>query len=236
MADFLGGLIGAGTSLLGGLLNRSSTQSANNQAADQAALNRQMQLDFAKKGIRWRVADAKAAGIHPLYALGASTQSYSPVAFAPEADHDLGRGLADMGQDISRAIDSTRTSFERTAARQQTMLALKNFELRNELLGAQIAKLRQSGPPMAGGPDLMIGGQPIAQDPHTTDAQTFENRYGELSDWLYGPRVWYQDLKETQRKYPTLTHDMARRKFGQPPAWLSRAATEFSRWTDSKGW
>lgn len=42
--------------------------------------NIQQQREFAQKGIRWRVSDAKKAGIHPLFALGANTASFSPVA------------------------------------------------------------------------------------------------------------------------------------------------------------
>jgi len=40
--------------------------------------NIQLQKDFAQHGIRWRVEDAKAAGIHPLAAVGAAGASYSP--------------------------------------------------------------------------------------------------------------------------------------------------------------
>lgn len=38
------------------------------------------QREFAKHGIRWRVEDAIAAGIHPLAALGVNTASGSPVS------------------------------------------------------------------------------------------------------------------------------------------------------------
>ena len=45
--------------------------------------NRRAQEDFAKKGIRWRVADAEAAGLHPLAALGAQPAAAQPVPSAP---------------------------------------------------------------------------------------------------------------------------------------------------------
>jgi hypothetical protein len=43
------------------------------------AANQRMQYDFAKKAIRWRAADAKVAGLHPLAVLGVSPSSASPV-------------------------------------------------------------------------------------------------------------------------------------------------------------
>lgn len=110
------------------------------------------QNNFAQQGIRWRVADAQAAGIHPLYALGANLPTYSPVNYY-EGNNDTGVAshLANFGQDISRAIDSTRTHGERVTARSDALhaLQLERGALENELLRAQIAKLQaaQVGPP-----------------------------------------------------------------------------------------
>lgn len=36
------------------------------------------QKEFAQHGVRWRVEDAKAAGVHPMYALGASGAAFAP--------------------------------------------------------------------------------------------------------------------------------------------------------------
>ena len=41
--------------------------------------NYDMQKEFAQMGIQWRVADAKAAGLHPLAALGAAPAHASPM-------------------------------------------------------------------------------------------------------------------------------------------------------------
>ena len=46
---------------------------------DSERKNRNLQEDFAKKGIGWRVADAKQAGLHPLAALGASTSQPAAI-------------------------------------------------------------------------------------------------------------------------------------------------------------
>lgn len=74
------------------------------------AVHEQMdaQREFAQMGIRWKVDDAKAAGIHPLYALGAQTHSYSPVSVGGG-----GNWLGEMGQDISSAIARQQSQEER---------------------------------------------------------------------------------------------------------------------------
>lgn len=58
--------------------------------------NYNAQKEFAQMGIRWKVADAKAAGIHPLYALGANTVSFSPSYIEGGTDNALSR----MGQNL----------------------------------------------------------------------------------------------------------------------------------------
>lgn len=64
--------------------------------------NEDMQREFATHGIRWRVEDAKAAGLHPLSALGATGASASPSA-APLFD----------GQNLSRSLSASQTPGER---------------------------------------------------------------------------------------------------------------------------
>lgn len=116
-----------------------------------------LQKQFAQKGIQWKVNDAKAAGIHPLYALGAQTHSYAPSTVG-----DAGPLVAQAGQDISRAIDTTRTSSQKVDAYTKTVqaLSLRKMGLENELLSAQIAKINQTmSPPMAGADRMLVDGQ-----------------------------------------------------------------------------
>lgn len=210
----LGSLISAGTSILGGLLG-------NNSAKKAADREYERQKEFAQSGITWKVEDAKKAGIHPALALGAQPASYSPSAYTG----DLGSSIASAGQDISRAIDTTRTSSSRADAFTTTMqkLSLEKAGLENEYLASQIAKVKQQiGPPMAG-TDYAIPGQtgsgiPIFHGANTpqfttnlrafgtdiipserfSDAQSFEDRYGEMSDFLAGPAIaisdWYKNM------------------------------------------
>ncbi|MEM2002468.1 MAG: hypothetical protein QXT77_07485 [Candidatus Methanomethylicaceae archaeon] len=122
-------IIGAAASIGGRLLDGRSQRQA-------AKMNYRHQKEFAQHGIRWKVEDAKAAGLHPLAALGAQTTSYSPV--------HVGTDFAGMGQDISRAIDATRTGGEKQDA-VLSSLAVERAGLENELLRAQIAKVRGAG-------------------------------------------------------------------------------------------
>lgn len=150
----LGPLISAGANLIGGIFGQSSS-------AKQAERQMDLQVDMAKRGVRWRVADAKAAGIHPLAALGAQTASFSPI---PITGNDFGAGIAAAGQDISRAIDSTRSGTEQAGAVQKTIndLTIQRMGLENQLLSDQIARARQpgSGPPMPSAPNrYLIDGQ-----------------------------------------------------------------------------
>jgi len=131
-----------GSSILGGM----AASDAAKAQAQQAQANIDMQKEFAQQGIRWKVEDAKAAGIHPLYALGANTTAFSPVVTGDV--YGPSRAMADMGQDITRAIHSTRTQSERASTTAQA-LQLQNMELQNQLLQAQIAKLNQPGTPPA---------------------------------------------------------------------------------------
>lgn len=143
----------------------SATQKANqaNIAAQEAANRKseafrdqdfQRQEHFAKHGIQWRAQDAAAAGIHPLYALGASTPTFSPSPVSVgsptiAADTSMGSAVASMGQDIGRAINSTRTADQRDAAYVKTVqdLSLQKMGLENTLLASQIKRLQVNDNP-----------------------------------------------------------------------------------------
>lgn len=73
--------------------------------------DRELQRDFARHGLRWRVEDAKEAGVHPLAALGLPLHGGQPVSVG---DQDT---FSKMGQDISRAVDAGSTSVEREQLR-----------------------------------------------------------------------------------------------------------------------
>lgn len=160
MDPVTGSIIGAGAGLLGnifgGIMSSGNAQSANAQAAANMERQYQMQKEFAQQGIRWKVADAQAAGIHPLFALGGSTASYSPSA-VPIQTSQTPEYLSRMGQDVSRAMAATSTAPERTLTNFEKARQLQELErgqLQNDSLRLQIqsqqARLSapQIGPPM----------------------------------------------------------------------------------------
>lgn len=196
----LGSLISAGSSLLGGLFGKSSADKANKFAKDSA-----------QKSIQWRVADAKKAGVSPIYALGAPTMSVGGMI----GESPLGNALSDMGQNIGRAVNAT-TSSQGRFDEQLRQLQLKRASLENDLLASQIANLNQAGRmPAAPGTGSIIPGQgdvPLieAKPPSRTshfvtptgkvvktyalpDAQVYQDRYGEVAENIYGVRNWLYD-------------------------------------------
>lgn len=139
-----------------------------------------MQKEFAQSGVRWRVEDAKAAGLHPLAAVGAAGANYSPVASVgvgtPSSagpsggggsggSVDIGAALSNMGQGLGRAVSATQSKESRvmdfySMRRQQQ--ELERGDLQNALLASQLARQQvdQVGPGMptnvGGGPGYVI--------------------------------------------------------------------------------
>lgn len=164
----LGG-IGQAAGGIGGLFNQGSSRVDNssfyqNWRNDDMAFAREQfnyQKQLAESGIRMRVADAKAAGLHPLAALGASGTSITPISVGGgySVDHggssrgsDIGSSLANMGQGIGRAVAATQSkeermqsAYEMTVQRQQ--IASNDLDL--QIKAAQLSRLTQQvGPGM----------------------------------------------------------------------------------------
>lgn len=217
-------LVAAGASLAGGLLGNSANKKA--RAREYA-----QQKEFAQSGIQWKVEDAKKAGIHPLYAMGANTVSYAPQSVGGQ-DFSF---LSDAGQNIGRAMDATRSNPAKANALALTasQVQLEGLQLDNEIKRAQLASAvaltRQSANP--GLPSVLtsadVVGMPGQGDspqvdadrftdpqlstslreagirqpvnPNWSDAQTFQDRYGEIMENVYGIANLFAD-KHYQRK------------------------------------
>lgn len=148
-------LIGAGSSLFGGMLGKKD-------AKQQRQQEYQAQKEFAQHGVRWRVEDAKAAGLHPLYALGAQTPTYSPSF---QTGSPMGQAVADAGQHISRSVAATQTAQER----EQNALGLEllrsqigETDARRDYYLSEAARARQANGqaatfPMAEGGGVTVG-------------------------------------------------------------------------------
>lgn len=240
----LGDLISAGARIWGGIEDRKAAEKAQQLQLLQAERNEALQREFAQNGIRWKVEDANRAGIHPLFALGANTIAGNPVALGDVARPSMADTMGEAGQDISRAINATRTSKERTSAVEKTAtsLQLKNFELKNELLAAQVAKLKAStNPPMPTGNDksiidgqstdirfkqddpserkpIGIEGRKWGQTPGWGPAEDVESEYGDIAQEVYGMGrlardAWF-NLTESQKVQAALS--WAHKNVGKP--------------------
>lgn len=218
----LGDLISAGVKLLGGYLGDKATEKNNaaNLAAqrEMAERNEALQREFATSGIQWKVKDAESAGIHPLYALGANTVSYSPQSLGggSSASTGLSSALADTGQDISRAIRATSSDQDRAYNDTMKKLNLRKAGLENDLLASQIAKNSGAavGPGMPTGlsaglvpeakkfedrPALAHGHNGIVRtDPTLSNAEDFEKRYGDeslaskaIGNYIFARDAWH---------------------------------------------
>lgn len=161
----LGQAAGGAAGLFGGGSNNSGYWQQLGIMREQA----QLQREFAQNGIQWRVQDAKAAGIHPLYALGGSGATYSPsgISVGGGTGSDLGRDLANMGQGLGRAVAAASSKEDRADAAYQSQMRIMGLErasLENRLLETQIAASQgalmraQVGPGIPTGPSL--GGIP----------------------------------------------------------------------------
>lgn len=140
-----GGIASAVGSVVGGVLGLQGQKQSAANAQKLNQLNYEHQKEFAQNGIRWKVADTKAAGLHPLAALGASTAQYTPAtAIGDSPDWSF---LADAGQSIGRAVDAKRTQEERVEQqkKQDAAFALKaeNQKAENDLIRAQTASIQQ---------------------------------------------------------------------------------------------
>lgn len=182
-----GGIASAAGSVVGGLISNAGRKD-NSEAL--AQMNYEHQKEFAQNGIRWKVADAKAAGIHPLAALGATTTSFTPGYVGGESGGQDYSWLADAGQGIGRAVEAGLSRKERAdmqAKREQAAdldMQTKQAQLEGVQLDNQARKLdmvrqmaqdaersyihQQLGPNFPGSPTLIDGQGDSARDTYPT--------------------------------------------------------------------
>lgn len=112
----IGSFLGGASDLFGGIFGGKSSKKI-------AKENLRLQKEAFYNGITHRVADAKNAGVHPLFALGANVNSPAPVSAGDDHSAGIGNGLREMGQSISRSTWATRTQEEREKALFESTLA-----------------------------------------------------------------------------------------------------------------
>lgn len=210
---------------IGGLAGSALSGLFGNKAADKQA---KLQTQFAKNAIQWKVEDAKKAGVHPLAALGATTSSYAPVTVG-------GGDFTQAGQSLGRALDAHMDVTERTVAKLAVEKAgLENDYLRAQIASVR-GRLNQTSQPAPPGPGTryVLDGQGetalpalwskieppqstthvntpfgrVLARPGVSDAQTYEDRWGEGADWIGGAANFAADALHTgnvaiERRWP----------------------------------
>lgn len=173
--DFIGGLFNAGTSMW-------NTGQTNKQAKKMAATT-----------VQTRVADARAAGINPLAALG---YSGSQPSLAVGDLSPIGNSLKQMGQDTDRAEGAAAKQQDRDFIVKRNQLELQRLGLENQLLGSKIRQIDSPGnpppipehkvvPPQVTKTYRMFGFD-MVPNPWFSDAQTLEDRGGDYAGGVIG--------------------------------------------------
>lgn len=117
LGTIAGSLISAAANIFGG-------NAAADAQKEAAALDFKRQMMFAQNQIQWRSEDAKAAGIHPLAALGMGGSQYTGLASSSDP---RGAGIAAAGNNIGKAlaaasVDTTKAQAELLRAQTQAVL------------------------------------------------------------------------------------------------------------------
>lgn len=163
----IGAGIGAAGNIIGGLMGKSSADDARAQAERLAAENIRQQREFAQYGLTWKIDDAmrNADKVHPIYSLGSSGASYTPVSANFTGDTSMANAVSSAGQNIGRAVSATATQSQRETAFTAAARAvqLEGAQLDNELKKVQLAseqgRLRQVTNPPFPGDNYLIPGQ-----------------------------------------------------------------------------
>jgi hypothetical protein len=119
----IGGIVPAILDMIGDRSNLTDAEKADNQE--------RVAEKFAKNQIRWKVADARYAGLHPLAALGMSTSSGPIISYGPRNNT-----FARIGQNLGRAAEALLSKEDRAYNEEMRKLNLERE--RAELEGIKI--------------------------------------------------------------------------------------------------
>lgn len=176
LGSFLGSIAGP---VLGGLIGGKNSKDAGDA-------NYEAQKEFAQYGIRWKVDDARAAGIHPLYALGAQTLSFAPSYVG---DSSLGAGISAglqaAGSEFDRAREAKQTDAERLTNR-LLETQIQGQEIENAYRASRLARLTdptQVPPAMPSVDGGALGDPSLLAGLPKPSTQAFELPDGSLVRW-----------------------------------------------------
>jgi len=149
--------------------------------------------------IQRRVADAKAAGIHPLAALGASV---NPVTAIPSTGSAVGEGIKELASSIPKESENLQNELLRAQIRNTDAQTSVAAATSRSLIAEAAAKTRGV---LDQGPDLsdplksqrersrISTGHGNLQTSKSADAQTAEDRYGNAIEEIWGIKNLFED-------------------------------------------
>lgn len=117
IADALGGIVEGAFDIAGGQLSAGQNRQTQRANAD-------LQREFAKNGITWRVEDAKRAGLHPLAALGMIPASGQGISIGDTT----GESFSHAGQSIGGALQRGLSQDDQEAISLQKKLLLSQIQ------------------------------------------------------------------------------------------------------------
>lgn len=165
---FVGDVIGG----VGDYLSGKAQEEANEK-------NLAYQREFAQHGVQWRVDDANRAGVHPLFALGASTTPFTPSIMAEDK---YSGGLQRVGQSIGNAASKALTLEQKVLAKAQLRVldseANKNDAEASASRSQAMVNLRDLGSPgfPSNDPNIIIDPESGARlRRHPAEQEIFEN-------------------------------------------------------------
>jgi hypothetical protein len=207
-----GNIFNAGAQILGGVMSDRST-------ANQNAQNVAYQKEFAQKGVQWKVEDAKKAGLHPLYALGANTTSFSPVPVTGSATGDaIARGASNVVKSMSQAkmnkLQTDLVEAQIQESRSRSIAALAQAKATNAEADFVTKQAIESA--HRRDTQIKVNGIPIDKDPDWSDTQDVEDRIGDVGGAIYGLGVLGADVVNTTvnraRAFHNKMEDIAKKK------------------------
>lgn len=193
MSDFFGALVELGGDLIKENYAEEAREDARVFAREQQTENARLQKEFAQMGLRWKVADAQAAGVHPLLAMGASGAAFAPNPVVMQDTSDAGSSFQKMGQNLSRAIAAQETADQRQDRELQRGLVLAQTRKADEeanyahARALEIASPGQVGPamPSGAGNAVISPAQALSMPPAVmfkpSEMESFDPRSGHVS-------------------------------------------------------